>query len=68
MIMFKLVLPFLLDILKEYIASSVTENDDKILEIVQSGAKYLAKEKTTNVTATIAEELEKCTWGEEDDL
>lgn len=46
--------------IKKYIASSNTSHDEKLLNIVKNGAKYLAEEKSTDVTLFISEVLNKC--------
>lgn len=35
-------LPLAIDLVKKYIVSSETKHDDKVLDIVQEGCKYLA--------------------------
>ncbi len=40
--LFTMVLPYLLEMLLAYIKSSDTTQDDKVLKIVQEGARYLA--------------------------
>ena len=43
-------LPLAIDIIKKYIETTNTSSDDKILDLVQTGASYLAKGDTTNVS------------------
>lgn len=37
-----LFLPLAIDIVKKYISSSESKHDDKVLDVVQEGCKYLA--------------------------
>ena len=46
----QMLLPLAVQILRKYVASSETNQDDKILDIVQQGANYLANGKTSNVS------------------
>lgn len=48
--LFQMLLPFAVEILKNYVASSETNQDDKILEIVQDGAKYLASSDNNDLS------------------
>lgn len=45
-----LLLPFIFDLIKEYIRSTDTDKDDEVLNIVQEGAKYLAEKDNNTVT------------------
>ncbi len=51
------VLPVAVDTVKSYVKSSDTKNDDKVLELTQIGAKYLAGSSTNTVTQTISDSL-----------
>jgi len=52
-----ILLPLAIDIIKKYIESTSTLSDDKILDLVQTGASYLAKGGTTSVSNTDAKLL-----------
>lgn len=43
-------LPYAIDIIVKYIKSSDSSKDDKVLDIVKIGAKYLAGKENNNVT------------------
>ncbi len=61
----QLVFPFLLDMLKEYIASTDTTQDDKVLSIVQEGASYLALSENNTLQkadSKVIEKAEMCNW------
>lgn len=45
-----LLLPVAVDIIRGYIKSSSTKKDDKILEVVQEGARYLADCPNCSIT------------------
>jgi len=45
-----LLMPFVLDLIVVYIKSSSSKQDDKVLEIVQEGAAYLAQKENNNVS------------------
>jgi len=53
-----LVLPLALDTVKSYINSTESKKDDKVLDIVQTGASYLAKKPNNDITSILAEQLE----------
>lgn len=64
----QLVIPFLLDMLKEYIKSSDTTQDDKVLAIVQEGAKYLAPSENNTlkqIDSNVISNAKMCTWDDE---
>lgn len=46
-----LLLPLAIDIIKKYIESSDSESDDKVLEIVKDGAKYLVCKDNNKLTS-----------------
>jgi hypothetical protein len=43
-------MPFVLDLIVVYIKSSSSKQDDKVLEIVQEGAAYLAQKENNDVS------------------
>ena len=45
-----LLMPFVLDLIVVYIKSSSSKQDDKVLEIVQEGAAYLAQKENNDVS------------------
>jgi hypothetical protein len=51
------VLPLAVDATKKYIESSETKKDDKVLEIVQVGATYLAHKPNNTVSVKTADSL-----------
>ena len=55
--LFGFLLPIAIDIIKSYINSTSTKSDDKVLDIVKVGAKYLANNDTTSVSNYEAEIL-----------
>jgi hypothetical protein len=59
--MWNLVVPLAVELVKAYVKSSSSTKDDKVLEIVQTGADYLAKKPNNNVSTEIIEPLKKCT-------
>lgn len=56
-VLLKIVLPLAVDAVKSYVNNSESKKDDKILEMTQIGATYLAKKGNNNVRAIIADEL-----------
>ena len=54
---FKLMLPFFLGMLKEYIESSDTTQDDKILGIVKDSANYLADKDNNTLNKQVAQDI-----------
>lgn len=50
----KLVLPVAFEAVKMYISNSSSKKDDKVLEIVQSGAEYLAQKPNNTLSTTDA--------------
>ena len=62
-------MPFIFDLIKEYIKSSDTTKDDKVLEVVQMGAKYLATSENNTVTQLNSDVLATAIMiGDDDDL
>ncbi|RXK01508.1 hypothetical protein CRV02_08340 [Arcobacter sp. CECT 8989] len=53
------VLPLAVDTVKKYIDSTESKKDDKVLEVVQSGAKYLANKGNNTITLDLSKELDK---------
>jgi len=43
-------IPYAIDIIVSYIKSTDSSKDDKVLEVVQLGAEYLANKDNNNVT------------------
>ncbi len=58
-ILTNLVLPLAVDTVKKYIDSTESKKDDKVLEVVQTGAKYLANKGNNNITLDLSKELDK---------
>jgi len=55
----KLLLPFAFDMVKEYIKSTDSTKDDKVLNIVQEGASYLAVKDNNTLNDKSLSELDK---------
>lgn len=63
--MFNLILPFVLNyflplsvkVVKAYVDSTETKNDDKILEVSKIGVEYLAEKTNNNITVSLSQEL-----------
>jgi len=53
-----LVVPLAVDGIKKYINSTESKKDDKVLELVQTGASYLAKKPNNTVDNVLASQLE----------
>ena len=53
--------PVAVKTVKEYINTTDTKKDDKLLEIAQLSTQYLAEQTNNTVTKKIAEELNVCT-------
>lgn len=45
-----LLVPLAVEVIKSYVASSATSKDDKILEVVKTGARYLADCPSCSIT------------------
>lgn len=58
-ILTNLVLPLAVDTVKKYIDSTESKKDDKVLEVVQTGAKYLANKGNNTITLDLSKELDK---------
>lgn len=56
-----IIIPVAVELLKKYIYSTSSTKDDKVLEIVQTGAEYLARKPNNTVSTEIIEPLKKCT-------
>lgn len=48
-ILLKLFIPFAVSAIKSYISNSSSEQDDKVLDVVQLGCKYLCAKDNNNV-------------------
>ncbi len=59
--MWNLVVPLAVELVKAYVKSSSSTKDDKVLEIVQTGAEYLARKPNNTVSNQIIEPLKNCT-------
>ena len=53
-----LLIPLAVEVIKSYVASSATNKDDKILEVVKTGAKYLADCPECSITDSQARFLD----------
>ena len=53
--------PVAVKTVKEYINTTDTKKDDKLLEIAQLSTQYLAEQTNNTVTKKIADELNVCT-------
>lgn len=60
LVLTNLVLPLAVDTVKKYINSTESKKDDKVLEVVQAGATYLADKPNNNVPKTYADVLKSC--------
>ena len=56
-----IIIPVAVELLKKYIDSTSSTKDDKVLEVVQSGAEYLARKHNNTVSTQIAQPLKNCT-------
>ncbi|MDY0327552.1 MAG: hypothetical protein RBR07_04810 [Arcobacteraceae bacterium] len=56
-----IIIPVAVELLKKYIDSTSSTKDDKVLEVVQSGAEYLAIKHNNTVSTQIAQPLKNCT-------
>lgn len=43
-------LPLAIEVIKGYIASTSSKSDDRVLEVVQKGASYLASKSNNDIT------------------
>jgi hypothetical protein len=59
--MWNIIIPLSVELIKAYVNSSSSTKDDKVLEIVQTGAEYLARKPNNNVSTEIIEPLKNCT-------
>lgn len=59
--MWNLIVPLAVELVKAYVNSSSSTKDDKVLEIVQTGAEYLSRKPNNTVSTEIIEPLKKCT-------
>ncbi|WP_332444342.1 hypothetical protein [Wolinella succinogenes] len=53
-----ILVPLAVEVLKSYVSSSATSKDDKILEVVKTGAKYLADCPECSITDSQARFLD----------
>ncbi len=51
-------MPYILDILVDYIKSSSTQYDDKVLDVVKVGCGYLASQPNNDVSIEDAKKLD----------
>jgi hypothetical protein len=56
-----LIIPIAVELVKKYIDSTSSQKDDKVLEIVQTGAEYLSRKPNNTVSTQIIEPLKNCT-------
>ena len=54
-------IPIAVKTVKEYIKTTDTKKDDKLLEIAKLSTEYLSEQNTNTVTKVIAENLNNCT-------
>lgn len=54
------ILPIAVNSVKKYINSTESKKDDKVLEIVQVGATYLADKPNNDLPKTYADVIKKC--------
>lgn len=52
-----LVLPLAVDVVKLYVKNTESKKDDKVLEVVQTGASYLANKGNNSVLQSTAKSL-----------
>lgn len=57
MVFINALLPFSIKMIKLYVFSTETKNDDKILEVSKLGVDYLAKSTNNTVTKALADVL-----------
>lgn len=48
-----------INLVKSYIESSDSEQDDKVLEVLKDGAKYLSKKDNNDITVDFADSIIK---------
>lgn len=51
--------PVAVKTVENYVKTSDSKSDDKVLDVVKIGANYLAEKQTNNLTKTLAKELNK---------
>lgn len=54
-------IPIAVKTVKEYVKTTDTKKDDKLLEIAKLSTEYLSEQNTNTVTKVIAENLNTCT-------
>ena len=54
----QLIIPLAVDSIKSYVKNTDSSKDDKVLEVVQVGASYLAKKTNNTVSKKVANSLE----------
>ncbi len=52
-----MLLPFAIDIIKKYVASSDSKKDDKVLEIAQETCKYMASKDNNTLSIDTASSI-----------
>lgn len=57
MLVTEVLLPQSVKVIKKYVASTDTKSDDKVLDIVQIGASYLAPKANNTISENLAESL-----------
>lgn len=57
----QLVLPLAVEAVKSYVKTSDSTKDDKVLEIVQTGAKYLAPKDNNSLDENTSNAIRKST-------
>lgn len=60
-IIINIFIPIAVKTVKEYIKTTDTKKDDKLLEIAKLSTEYLSEQNTNTVTKVIAENLNNCT-------
>lgn len=65
-ILTQIALPLAIKAIKRYINSTDTKKDDKVLDLVQKSANYLAKQDNNTLTPDIAKSIDEvtCDWGD----
>ncbi len=53
----QLLIPVAVDTIKSYVSNSDSKKDDKVLEVVQLGAKYLAPKANNTVSQNLVKKL-----------
>lgn len=60
-ILINILIPIAVKTVKEYVKTTDTKKDDKLLEIAKLSTEYLSEQNTNTVTKVIAENLNNCT-------